>query len=344
MHEQHVTSKLLMKRFASTSKLIESISVVYPQAKSRMIGPRAAGKVTDFVPFASASMERVWNEVEQRLPDALALCDRDTLYGDHDAVVTVRNAIALHFARSLHTRELHRSSYAEVRAALRSRISDELLDALFRQRHGLHVPAGGVQTRELAFDELVKLTDDDFRSGALLRARIQMLFDDAKLWLARPNCEIEIVKPAEGTFLIGDVPALSLGHDDRVGVLGGVALGSYGGMSPQLAAARTDRLVRDLGLINRDRAGFVPHRQVEAHVDSSIANVLGATPRGDLFRDRCACQQRFGVLLAHQSMWRRLARRPSWRPLASFLLHNELAKQEGRERFIARTNDPLWRP
>lgn len=50
------------------------------------------------------------------------------------------------------------------------------------------------------------------------------------------------------------------------------------------------------------------------------------------------------MLLAHQSMWRRLARRPSWRPLASFLLHNELAKQEGRERFIARTNDPLWRP
>jgi len=127
-----------MKRFASTSKMIESISVVYPHAKSRMIGPREAGKVKDFVPFASASMERVWDEVEQRLPHALALCDRDALYDAPVAVATIRNAIALHLARSLQTRELHFRAYHEIRATLSldprmSRVRDgasEIEDAL----------------------------------------------------------------------------------------------------------------------------------------------------------------------------------------------------------------------
>lgn len=275
-----------MKRFASTSKMIESISVVYPHAKSRMIGPKAAGKVVDFVPFASASMEKVWDEVEQRLPHALALCDRDALYDDLQAVSTIRNAIALHFARSLQTRELHIRAYHQIRATLRAGVPDDVLDALFLSRHGLYGPAGCARTREIAFDALVQRTDDDFRSGALLRTRIQMLFEDAKAWLARPNYEIEIIKPAEGNFLIGDVPALSLGLDGGIGVLGGVAIGDaytiIMPISPQRVLAIGPKPAvgtmpkADVDRLNRYQVlGAIEH--VFAHPDSNLAEFVRST-------------------------------------------------------------------
>lgn len=60
--------------------------------------------------------------------------------------------------------------------------------------------------------------------GALYRARIEVLFDKARAFLAQSGPEI--VTPAEGEFLIGDVPALTMRHDQiAVGLRAGLALG-----------------------------------------------------------------------------------------------------------------------
>ncbi len=297
VHDQHVITKLLMKRFASADNKIESISVVHPLAKSRLLGPKAAGKVVDFVPFASASMEKVWSEVEQRLPQALALCDRDALYDDPAAVATIRDAIALHLARSRQTRLVHVQGYRLTRAAFRASTPDSLLDALFLSRHGLHVPPGYSAMREMAFDELVQDTDENFSSGALLRARIQMIFEDVQAWFAKPHREIEIIKAAEGSFLIGDVPALTLGRNGEIGVLGGAPIGdAYTiimpispqrvlaiGPKPEVTAvpkARVDQLNRYQVL------GAIEH--VFAHPDSRLAQFVRATRFGDSSKDRAA--------------------------------------------------------
>jgi len=85
--EQHLTSKVLLKRFAEPSGphrgLICPIRLEYPRPGT---GSRADGcaKVDNFVASASASVERPRKETEDRLPDALAAMDTGTLFGDSD--------------------------------------------------------------------------------------------------------------------------------------------------------------------------------------------------------------------------------------------------------------------
>jgi hypothetical protein len=71
---QHVTSKVLLKRFAEPSGphrgLICPFRLEYPRARHRLVGPGGCAKADNFVAWASASVERLWKETEDRLPDA----------------------------------------------------------------------------------------------------------------------------------------------------------------------------------------------------------------------------------------------------------------------------------
>ena len=66
----------------------------------RFAEPGGCAKVDNFVPWASASVERLWKETEDKLPDALAAMDAGTLLGSATDAAVIKSAIALHFARS----------------------------------------------------------------------------------------------------------------------------------------------------------------------------------------------------------------------------------------------------
>ena len=106
--EQHLISKVLLKRFAEPSGphrgLICPFRLEYPQARHRLVGADGCAKVDNFVAWASASVERLWKETEDGLPDALAAMDAGTLFGNAGHVSVIKSAIALHFARSKATR------------------------------------------------------------------------------------------------------------------------------------------------------------------------------------------------------------------------------------------------
>ena len=54
--------------------------------------------------------------------------------------------------------------------------------------------------------------------------RVEDLFGQAREWMS--GLGLEILTPASGEFLIGDVPVLTIRHDrTQAGVLGGIALG-----------------------------------------------------------------------------------------------------------------------
>jgi hypothetical protein len=73
-------------------------------------------------------------------------------------------------------------------------------------------------------DELLKPMTDAAESGVLFRSRLDSIFAQARGMLA--GWGLEILKPAQGEFLIGDIPALTMRHDQvRVGVRNGIALG-----------------------------------------------------------------------------------------------------------------------
>lgn len=143
--DQHVISRVLLRRFAEPwgpdrALLIRPFRLAYPSTRHQPVGPDGCGKVDNFVNWASASVEQLWKETEDRLPDALAAMDAGTLLGHQDHITTVKAAIALHFARSKATLVVHTQVWADTVARGRERWLTEnrqLLASWFYQTKGL---------------------------------------------------------------------------------------------------------------------------------------------------------------------------------------------------------------
>jgi hypothetical protein len=225
---QHVTSKVVLKRFAEPAGphqgLIRPFRLEYPHARHRLVGPGGCAKANNFVAWASASVERLWKETEDRLPDALAAMDAGTLFGNPGHVSVIKSAIALHFARSRAAQLVHQRVWAQTVARGRKRWMTEnrrLLEYWFYREKGFY-PAGN-EALGIFAGELMGLSLALAGSGALWRERVESLYLQARVMTQAAG--LEIVTPRDGEFLIGDVPALTLraGHPG-VGVLGGIAL------------------------------------------------------------------------------------------------------------------------
>jgi hypothetical protein len=116
---------VVLKRFAEPSGpnrgLVCPFRLEYPQARHRLVGPGGCAKADDFVAWASSSVERLWKETEDRLPDALAAMDAGTILGNAEHVSVIKSAIALHFARSKAAKVIHTRVWAQTVARGRKR-------------------------------------------------------------------------------------------------------------------------------------------------------------------------------------------------------------------------------
>jgi hypothetical protein len=183
--EQHVISRVLLKRLAEPSGphqgLICPFRLEYPRARHRLVGPDGCAKVDNFVGWASASAEKLWKETEDRLPDALAAMDAGTLFADAGHVSVIKDAIALHFARSKASHVIHAQVWAEtVERGQRRWMTEhrQLLASWFYREKGLY-PAGD-EALGIFADELMGLSRDLAGSGALWRERIESLYLNAR--------------------------------------------------------------------------------------------------------------------------------------------------------------------
>jgi Protein of unknown function (DUF4238) len=226
--DQHVISKVILKRFAAPGGpdqgLICPFRLRYPQARHRPLGPDGCGKVPNFVSYASASMERLWKETEDKLPDALLALDAGVLFHDESHVATIKDSIALHFARSKATRVVHYRVWEDAVAAGRRRWMTEWrprLEYEFYKKKGFY--AAGEQALTIFLDELMELSMSLADSGALFRERLEDLYQQARNRAG--NAALEIFTAGGAEFLIGDVPALTVRRDRyEVGVLGGISM------------------------------------------------------------------------------------------------------------------------
>jgi hypothetical protein len=271
--EQHLISKVLLRRFAEPSGphqgLICPFRLEYPQARHRLLGPDGCAKADNFVAWASASVERLWKRTEDRLPDALAAMDTGTLFDDQGHVSVIKSAIALHFARSKATQLVHARVWAEAVERGRNRwmtAHRELLAYWFYRQKGL-CPAGE-QALRIFLDEIMELSLNLADSGALWRERIESLYLQARAMTDAAGLEI-LKPPGSGEFLIGDVPALTVRADRAgVGVLGGIALAEaqsvFLPLGPRHAAAlgRADRIIH----LTSDQVAEVNMRQLRGAI------------------------------------------------------------------------------
>ena len=272
--EQHLISKVLLKRFADPSGphqgLICPFRLEYPRARHRLLGADGCAKVDNFVAWASASVERLWKETEDRLQDALAATDAGTLFDNAGHASAIRSAIALHFARSKAAQVIHSRVWAETVERGRRRWLTEhrqLLAYWFYREKGLY-PVGD-ESLAIFADELMRLSLSLADSGALWRERVESLYLNARAMTGFAG--LEILTPAgDEEFLIGDVPALTIraGHAG-VGVLGGVALAEAGSvllpLGPRHVAAlgRADTTI----YLTPDQVAGVNALQLQAAID-----------------------------------------------------------------------------
>jgi hypothetical protein len=270
---QHLISKVVLKRFAEPAGphrgLICPFRLEYPHARHRPVGPGGCAKAGNFVAWASASVERLWKETEDRLPDALAAMDAGTLFRDPGHTSVIKSAIALHFARSKAAQVIHARVWAQTVAQGRKRWMTEnrpLLAYWFYREKGFY-PAGD-EALGIFAGELMGLSLALAGSGALWRERVESLYLQAR---ARTEAAgLEIVTPRDGEFLIGDVPALTVraGHAG-VGVLGGIALADaqsvFLPLGPRHAAAlgRADKIIN----LTPDQVAEVNTWQLKGAVD-----------------------------------------------------------------------------
>jgi hypothetical protein len=226
---QHVVSKVLLRRFTATAGqeagLLYPFRLRYPEARHQLLGPDGCGKVPDFIAYASGSAERLWKEVEDRLHDALAALDTGTLSSSAAHQGAIKDAIALHYARSTAARVVHYRTFLSVYAASRALWMTDwraALEAAFYQTKGYY--ATGNQALGRFLDDIMQPTLDMAATGQLFRVRIEDIYQKAREWIT--SSALEILTPGSSEFLIGDVPALTIPRGPgRPGVAAGTALG-----------------------------------------------------------------------------------------------------------------------
>jgi hypothetical protein len=219
---QHVVSRVLLRRFSGVRR--SEVGVLDLRSKTSSIGKIAkVGALTDFVVKGADKTEEKWRKVEERLPHAFKLIKEKRILKDPKFLDTIRDCIALHFARSFGLAEL----YERQRQVKRKQVADNVLarfpaTRVVRELTGPEVLPGGAEY--IARDLLAPRFDADVEDHGLA-AQILLENYERGRDLAT-SAELEFWY-ADDELLLGDLPATTFDRNaDKVGVLNGVAWGN----------------------------------------------------------------------------------------------------------------------
>ena len=225
---QHTVSRVVLKNYAAprSSKYRGSlgrVDLTRASLKPTWRGPHGCGYVDDFVVFSSRSLEHLWSETEAKLGDAIAACIHN-LYPDPNQIQVLKDAVALHFVRSVHSPAKLDQIWEENLQELRRKIlttQRARLESAFRELHGGLHPAGQ-DGLSLVFDSLTAPMVELHNNGAFRRTSLERLLHVARRQL--DPLKVEICR-SESEFVIGDAPVIARATDGRLGLREGVALG-----------------------------------------------------------------------------------------------------------------------
>ncbi|MEV7783612.1 DUF4238 domain-containing protein [Kitasatospora sp. NPDC088351] len=260
VHRQHVVSQVLLKRFATPQRRaglrVGRFDLHYPERRHKDNSSAGFGWIEEFVPFGSGSIEKLWQDTENRLSAAFDALDDGTLLTSSRVKATLRDTVALHFVRSLRVRRIHQSSWRRVHAERRLRLLTDDANRVRRAalaEHGLHLagPAG----LEYFVDLLMKPATAMYECGALFRTALEDSFAQARAHVA--DASLCIITAEEGEFLIGDDPAITVRYTVPQHAVFGVPLMDS---STILLPLGPHHLV---ALANKDRILTVPKQKVD---------------------------------------------------------------------------------
>ena len=222
--EQHLISQALMRQFCiATAQGDRLLSYNLQFGGTRLLPTAQVGKLRDFVKIDSDATEQLWGLTEQDLPAAIKAASSGQVLQNPKHVAVIKDAIALHFARSLDTLESVEQNWQQTLATARATyLADRpAMEELFYQKHGYYA-SGSTVAEEIA-DDLLRETTTLYQSGAYFRLRVVDVFEETRRMAAAASLEIIWTRRGRFQFLFGDVPAISVGA-------GGAALGIPGGV------------------------------------------------------------------------------------------------------------------
>lgn len=253
--EQHVVSEVLLKGFArgdrgaGSGPRLMRFDFRYPDNVLKPVPVDRCGRITDFVQFASGSVEKVWGETESKLPFAMKAIADKVIHKEPELEGVVRDCLALHYARSIPARIVHYRVWLDGFGPLKSELLEDrhFLSWAFHERYGLY-PSGSEDLSHI-FDDLFGSTLASVKNGEFFRVRAEHLFRQAKARLA--DIPLEIGVADKDDLLIGDAPLITLrrGHPG-IGILGGVPIAEATALHMPLSR----RYVAGLG----QKADYIP--------------------------------------------------------------------------------------
>jgi len=236
---QHVVSRVVLQGFAAPGKKgggweLSPFDVSRGRELKRL-GIRGCGKIANFLPYASASAEKLWQTVENDLSEAITSTRNGGLSSSSPHLQVIKDGIALHLVRSRHYLGIHQNSAQESASDVYQEAPyryEELLQREFRRVHGIYAPGPDVLRTLLgnAFDNWNDLQS----SGKLARASMGLMFERIRSGLRKLDLEIWHV-PSGSELLISDSPAFTFRYNKLGRISTGCALGDAHGVAMPLA-------------------------------------------------------------------------------------------------------------
>ena len=211
VRDQHLVSQVLLRQFeepdpADGVQKIYDYNLEYP-ASSRLRATSGCGSpIFEFVSFASQSVELKWKTVEDHLPDTLDAVRNGTALTDPIHTQRLRDLVVLHYMRSIQSDVMRWRTWGPTYEGFKQAVrrNQTLLDQFARTPTGLYI--AGRSGEETAVRALSSDTVTLMESGAYFRVMVEDRFDRMSAWVK--GADVEILKPSQGAFLIGDIPAL----------------------------------------------------------------------------------------------------------------------------------------
>ncbi|MGZ3142517.1 DUF4238 domain-containing protein [Lentzea chajnantorensis] len=208
--KQHIVSQVLLRQFAGQDKNGGASLVPFDVKNGRELnqtGPAGCAWIPHFVPYASKSVEELWQTVEDKIGAAIDKIEQGRL--DLNTARIIKDAIALHLVRSTHYMKIHHDSAKRVP----NRILDKALREQYRalrceylKRHG-HEPSPADLIRFT--EKLITEQAEERFDGSHTRVMIEHTFNSAKRLLS--NHAVQIWRtPPNTELLISDSPAFTM--------------------------------------------------------------------------------------------------------------------------------------
>jgi hypothetical protein len=208
IHNQHTVSKVILRQFVGNDALGRAGVATYSVKTGALPQPRntrSIGRLKDFVKIDGDTTEALWEKTEQNLRAAIDAAQSKSVLKDATHVETLKDAIALHFARSLEMLEAHRRLWEAAIDEMRDYYATHPVEAnqLYYLKHGLYAGTSQLAAEEMSKD-LSDTTRKIYEDGTIFRLRVVELFELAQA--VSRTMGLQVVRSASGEFLIGDSP------------------------------------------------------------------------------------------------------------------------------------------